>query len=67
MKKTAVRVLATGFAVAALTLTAGGVANAAEVPVWALPGTDLGALLGSTTGVPGGLAPLFDLLTLLGA
>jgi hypothetical protein len=67
MRKTAVRVLATAIAVAALSFTTGGVASAAEVPIWALPGVDLGDLLGPATGVPGAAAPVFDLLKLIGA
>lgn len=60
------RLSALVFAVVALSLAASGVANAEAVPVWALPGVDLGGLLGPTTGVPGGLAPVFDLLKLIG-
>jgi hypothetical protein len=66
MKRTAVRVLGTLVAVAALSLATGGVASA-EVPIWVLPGVDLGTVLDPTTGVPGALAPVFDLLKLIGA
>ena len=66
------RLAVTGFAAAALTLSATGVASASEsaaqdTPIWLVPGVDLGSLLGSTTSVPGALAPVFGLLTLLGA
>ncbi|MBW4717079.1 hypothetical protein [Saccharothrix obliqua] len=56
---------AVGFAVLALCLAASGVASA-DTPVWVLPGVDLGGVLGPTTGVPGGLAPVFDLVKLIG-
>ncbi|RKT55299.1 hypothetical protein [Saccharothrix australiensis] len=61
------RLLTLGLAVVLLGLTATGVANAETTPIWVLPGVDLGSLLGPTTGVPGGLAPVFDLLKLIGA
>jgi hypothetical protein len=65
MKKTITRLLATGIAVAALSVAAGGVA-VADVPVWVAPGVDLGPVLDPTVGIPGGLAPLFELLKLIG-
>ncbi|SDH76931.1 hypothetical protein SAMN05192558_10343 [Actinokineospora alba] len=70
--KTVSRVLATGFAVATLSLTAAGVAGAAEqtpqnTPIWLIPGVDLGPLLDPTTGLPEALAPVFGLLSLIGA
>lgn len=66
------RVVAAGFAAATLTLTATGVASATELspqdtPIWLVPGVDLGSLLGATTDLPGSLAPLFGLLSLIGA
>lgn len=64
--KTTTRVLVTGLAVVVLGLGTGGAAFA-DAPVWALPGVDLGGLLGPVTGVPGALAPVFDLLKLIGA
>ena len=70
--KTASRLIAGTLAAATLTLTAAGVASATEqtpqdVPVWLIPGADLGSLLGPTTTLPEALAPVFGLLTLLGA
>lgn len=70
--KTVSRVLTTGFAVATLSLTATGVASAAEqtsqnTPIWLIPGVDLGPVLGPTTGLPEALAPVFGLLSLIGA
>ncbi|MEU5692454.1 hypothetical protein [Actinosynnema sp. NPDC020468] len=59
------RVLAVGAVVGVLGLATGGVALA-DTPIWVLPGVDLGGVLGPTTGVPGGLAPVFDLLKLIG-
>ncbi|QFZ17825.1 hypothetical protein [Saccharothrix syringae] len=64
--KTTTRVVVTALAVAALGVGTGGVAFA-DTPVWVLPGVDLGGPLGPTTGVPGALAPLFDLFKLIGA
>jgi hypothetical protein len=61
------RTLAVGFAVVALSFATSGVAGAAEIPVWALPGVDLGTVLGPLTGVPGALSPVFDLLKTIGA
>lgn len=70
--KTVSRVFATGFAVAAMSVTAAGVASAAEqttqdVPIWLVPGVDLGPVLDPTTGRPEALAPVFGLLSLIGA
>nr|WP_157528963.1 hypothetical protein [Kibdelosporangium sp. MJ126-NF4]CEL20978.1 hypothetical protein [Kibdelosporangium sp. MJ126-NF4]CTQ95508.1 hypothetical protein [Kibdelosporangium sp. MJ126-NF4] len=53
-----------------LSLVTGGVA-AAETPVWVLPGdilggADLGSVLAPTIGLPQAIAPVFDLLTLVG-
>ncbi|WP_205215126.1 hypothetical protein [Amycolatopsis albispora] len=68
MKKLVSRVLVTGVAVAAFSGAAGGVASAADsTPIWVLPGVDLGSVLDPTIGIPGGLAPVFDLLKLIGA
>ena len=67
------RVLVTGVTAAALSVGAAGIASA-DTPtatqdgtaIWVLPGLDLGALLAPTTAVPGALAPVFDLLRLVG-
>lgn len=68
--KTVSRLFATALAVAALSLTAAGVAGATEqtpqeVPIWLIPGVDLGPALDPTTGLPEALAPLFNLLSLI--
>ncbi len=60
------RVLSVGFAVVLLSLATTGVASAEAVPIWVVPGIDLGSVLGPTVGVPGGLASVFDLLKLIG-
>ena len=72
MKKVS-RVLVTGIAAAALGVGTAGIASADtgattqdNTAVWVLPGVDLGALLAPTTAVPGALAPVFDLLRLIG-
>ncbi|RZQ64153.1 hypothetical protein [Amycolatopsis suaedae] len=68
MKRMSARVLVAGAALAVLSLVTGGVAGAAETPVWVLPGVDLGGLLGPVAGLPAdALAPVYGLLTLLGA
>ncbi|MGC7093913.1 hypothetical protein ACPZ19_04550 [Amycolatopsis lurida] len=68
MRKLVSRVLVTGAAVAVFSGAAGGVAFAADsTPIWVLPGVDLGSVLDLTIGIPGGLAPVFDLLKLVGA
>lgn len=48
-----------------LGLVTSGVA-AADTPVWALPGVDLGGVLAPATGLPQAIAPVFDLLKLVG-
>ncbi|ALG07038.1 hypothetical protein AOZ06_08945 [Kibdelosporangium phytohabitans] len=48
-----------------LGLVTGGAA-AAETPVWVLPGVDLGSVLAPATGLPQAIAPVFDLLKLVG-
>jgi hypothetical protein len=67
MKKATARVLAIGFAVVALSFTTGGVAGAVEAPIWALPGVDIGGLLGPAIGAPQALAPVFGLFKVIGA
>jgi len=37
-----------------------------SVPIWVLPGVDLGPVLDPTIGVPAALAPIFELLKLVG-
>ena len=57
------RVVITTVAAAALVLLGAGTANAADLPIWALPGIDVGSLLGPTVPVPTqALAPLDGLL-----
>ncbi|GAB3573071.1 hypothetical protein GCM10027445_31690 [Amycolatopsis endophytica] len=52
-------------AVAALGL-GGGVASAAETPIWLVPGADLGSVLDPAVQLPTtALAPVFELLTFL--
>ncbi|MCE7006659.1 hypothetical protein LWC34_28085 [Kibdelosporangium philippinense] len=50
--------------VLALSLATGGIA--AADPIWVLPGVDLGGVLAPTTGLPQAIAPVFDLLKLVG-
>ena len=42
------------------------ITNFLSTPVWVLPGVDLGSILDPTIGVPGALAPIFELLKLVG-
>ena len=64
------QVLVTGIAAVALSVGTAGVASADTAQdgtaIWVLPGVDLGALLAPTTAIPGALAPVFDLLRLIG-
>lgn len=70
MRRTVARALVTGaVATVALALT-GGAASAAtadgDVPVWLLPGVDVGGLVSPVIDLPAqGLAPVYDLITLL--
>ena len=70
MSRTVARTLVAGVvATAALALT-GGAASAAEqdgdVPVWLVPGVDLGGLVSPVIDLPAqGLAPVYDLITLV--
>ena len=70
MKKLAARILIPLATVSALFGLAGGVANAAPVvqdtPIWALPGLDVGSLLGPLVQAPTELlAPIYGLITLI--
>lgn len=78
MNRTLRRVLLGTVAAVLLTGAAGGVASATEanpapnlssqqgVPIWLLPGVDLGSLLGPTVPLPTqALAPVDGLLTLI--
>lgn len=78
MKKTMVRMVAGAAVAIAVTVTVGGVASAqtapaarpasasaSDVPIWLLPGVDLGSVLDSTVGVPAAaLGPVVGLLNL---
>lgn len=58
--------LAAGSIAAAAVGLGGGVAGAAETPIWLVPGADLGSLLGPTVQLPTeALAPVVQLLTFL--
>ncbi|MDX8145879.1 hypothetical protein OG205_26075 [Lentzea sp. NBC_00516] len=37
-----------------------------SVPIWVLPGLDLGSVLDPAIGVPAALAPIFELLKFVG-
>ncbi|MCU1683387.1 MAG: hypothetical protein JWQ81_4126 [Amycolatopsis sp.] len=77
MKRKTARILLPLAAAAALFGLAGGVADAAPATpaaasadpgtaIWALPGLDVGSLLGSTIAAPTQvLAPLYGLITLI--
>lgn len=69
--KSIYRLSVTVCAAAAMGLGTAGVASAdtaaSDVPIWVLPGVDAGGLLGPTVGLPGALAPVFDLFKLIGA
>lgn len=70
MKKIAARILIPFAAAAVLLGLSGGVASAAPVvqdtPIWALPGLDVGGLLGPLVGAPTELlAPIYCLITLV--
>lgn len=56
-----------GGAIAAAALgLGGGVASAAETPIWLVPGGDVGSVLGPAVPVPAtALAPVVELLTFL--
>jgi hypothetical protein len=57
------RVVITTVAAAAMVLLGAGTANAADFPIWALPGLDIGSVLGPTVPVPTEvLAPVDGLL-----
>lgn len=70
------RVVVTAVAALAVTGLTGGIASAAEtapaapsggVPIWLLPGVDLGPLLDPVIGLPAGVfGPIDGLLTTLG-
>ena len=70
MKRTLARVLLPLAAAAAFTGLAGGVAGAAtltpsDAPIWALPGLDVGSLLGPVGQPLELLAPVYGLITLI--
>ena len=60
------KVLTVGLLSAALLAAGAGVASADTLPIWALPGLDVGSLLGPTVPVPTQvLAPIDGLLKLI--
>jgi len=60
------KVLTVGLLSAALPAAGAGVASADTLPIWALPGLDVGSLLGPTGPVPTQvLAPVDGLLKLI--
>ncbi|MFI9384315.1 hypothetical protein [Kutzneria sp. NPDC052558] len=60
------KVLTVGLLSAALLAAGAGVAAADPLPIWALPGLDVGSLLGPTVPVPTQvLAPIDGLLKLI--
>ena len=60
------KVLTVGLLSAALLAAGAGVASADTLPIWALPGLDVGSLLGPTVPVPTQvLAPVDGLLKLI--
>jgi hypothetical protein len=70
MKKIAARILIPIATASVLLGLAGGVASAAPVvqdtPIWALPGLDVGGLLGPLVQAPTELlAPIYGILTLI--
>lgn len=67
MRRLTWRTLTTAVVALALAAVTGGVAEAAETPVWLLPGADVGVLLGPTVQLPTALLePVAGLLNSLG-
>jgi len=66
MKTSLKRAAVLGATVIGLFGLSGGIAGAAETPVWVLPGVDGEALIGPISQLPTqALAPVYDVLTLL--
>ncbi|WP_243769671.1 hypothetical protein [Amycolatopsis acidicola] len=64
MRRVVSRVLVAGAVGAAVLALGSGVAGAAEVPIWVVPGVDGGSLLDPTVNLPTALlAPVDSLLT----